>query len=191
VAALADRGHFVMELMEKGHEHAATTTESSLSGSEPVSASGFIDYLRNGRVSSRDVLAMTTQLSTAVRADYPAQLPGAHAQAAAKTRDEADVRAPDQGRQRRQGPLGSAGGSQGGLQSAVSVHDPRGRDGGILEQTSTQLAMILAREEKIKSNMKTAAAYPIFVLCLGIASAVLVVTVMLPKSWGPWIWPRR
>ena len=32
--------------------------------------------------------------------------------------------------------------------------------------------------------MKTAAAYPIFLLCLGIASAVLVVTVMLPKILG-------
>jgi type II secretory pathway component PulF len=59
-----------------------------------------------------------------------------------------------------------------------------GETGGILEQTSTQLAGILSREEKIKSNMKTAAAYPIFVLCLGIASAVLVVTVMLPKILG-------
>ena len=59
-----------------------------------------------------------------------------------------------------------------------------GETGGILEKTSTQLAMILAREEKIKSNMKTAAAYPIFLLCLGMASAVLVVTVMLPKILG-------
>jgi len=59
-----------------------------------------------------------------------------------------------------------------------------GETGGSLEQTRTQLAMILVREEKIKSNMKTAAAYPIFLLCLGIASATLVVTVMLPKILG-------
>ena len=44
--------------------------------------------------------------------------------------------------------------------------------------------MILTREEKIKSNMKTASAYPVFLLCLGIASATLVVTVMLPRILG-------
>ncbi|OHB68209.1 MAG: hypothetical protein A2Y77_18375 [Planctomycetes bacterium RBG_13_62_9] len=56
-----------------------------------------------------------------------------------------------------------------------------GETGGILEQTSAQLATILGREEKIKTNMKTASAYPIFLLCLGLASATLIVTVMLPK----------
>jgi type II secretory pathway component PulF len=56
-----------------------------------------------------------------------------------------------------------------------------GETGGILEQTSSQLAMILGREEKIKANMKTASAYPIFLLGLGIASATLIVTVMLPR----------
>jgi type II secretory pathway component PulF len=56
-----------------------------------------------------------------------------------------------------------------------------GETGGILEQTSTQLALILGREEKIKSNMKTASAYPLFLLGLGILSATIIVTVMLPK----------
>ena len=71
IAALADRGHLVMELIEKDHEHAAAAVQSPSGSSEQRSPSGFIDYLHNGRVSSRDVLAMTTQLSTAVRAGLP------------------------------------------------------------------------------------------------------------------------
>jgi len=59
-----------------------------------------------------------------------------------------------------------------------------GETGGILEQTSLQLAMILGREEKVKTNMKTAAAYPIILLGLGMVSATLIVTVMLPKILG-------
>jgi type II secretory pathway component PulF len=56
-----------------------------------------------------------------------------------------------------------------------------GETGGILEQTSTQLAMILAREERVKTNMKNAAAYPIFVLAIGLVSATVIVTVILPR----------
>jgi type II secretory pathway component PulF len=56
-----------------------------------------------------------------------------------------------------------------------------GETGGILEQTSTQLALILAREEKVKTNMKNAAAYPIFVLVIGLVSAIVIVTVILPR----------
>jgi type II secretory pathway component PulF len=56
-----------------------------------------------------------------------------------------------------------------------------GETGGMLEQTSTQLADMLTREEKIKTNMKNASAYPIFVLCLGLISVIIVLTVILPK----------
>jgi type II secretory pathway component PulF len=59
-----------------------------------------------------------------------------------------------------------------------------GETGGILEQTSLQLSLILGREEKVKANMKTAAAYPIFLLGLGMISATVIVTFMLPKILG-------
>ncbi|MEN6577380.1 MAG: type II secretion system F family protein [Phycisphaerales bacterium] len=185
VAVLADRGHFVMELMEKGHEHAAMAAESSSSGSESAPASGFIDYLHNGRVSSRDVLAMTTQLSTAVRAGLPLLnclelMRKQQRKPAMKRMFEHLTKAVSGGKA-----LSEALAEHKGIFNPLYLSMIRvGETGGILEQTSTQLAMILAREEKIKSNMKTAAAYPIFVLCLGIASAVLVVTVMLPKILG-------
>jgi len=59
-----------------------------------------------------------------------------------------------------------------------------GETGGILDETSVQLADMLTREEKIKSNMKNASAYPIFVLCLGLVSVAIVITVILPKVIG-------
>jgi len=185
VAALAGRGHFVMELVEKGQEHTATTVESPSSGAEPAGVSGLIDYLRNGRVSSRDVLAMTTQLSTAVRAGLPLLnclelMRKQQRKPAMKRMFEHLTKAVSGGKA-----LSEALAEHKGVFSPLYLSMIRvGETGGILEQTSTQLAMILTREEKIKSNMKTAAAYPIFVLCLGIASAVLVVTVMLPKILG-------
>jgi type II secretory pathway component PulF len=59
-----------------------------------------------------------------------------------------------------------------------------GETGGILDQTTGQLADMLTREEKIKSNMKNASMYPLFVLLLGLASVTLIITVILPKILG-------
>jgi len=56
-----------------------------------------------------------------------------------------------------------------------------GETGGILEQTSTQLADILGRDEKVKTSMKNASAYPIFVLGLGFVSVVVIITWILPR----------
>jgi type II secretory pathway component PulF len=56
-----------------------------------------------------------------------------------------------------------------------------GETGGILEQTSAQLAMILSREEKIRTNLKNASAYPLFVLCFGLISATVIVVGILPR----------
>jgi len=56
-----------------------------------------------------------------------------------------------------------------------------GETGGILEKTTAQLAAILNRDEKIKANMKNASAYPIFVMCLGVVSVVIVLTSILPR----------
>lgn len=56
-----------------------------------------------------------------------------------------------------------------------------GETGGILEQTLGQLTKLMEREEKVRSNLANASAYPLFVLGIGIASAVLVVTYILPR----------
>jgi len=56
-----------------------------------------------------------------------------------------------------------------------------GETGGILEETTSQLASILGRDEKIKTSMKNASAYPIFVLTIGIVSVAIIVTMILPN----------
>lgn len=183
VAALTGRGHFVMELIEKGQGHEASPHAPSAADSAgQIAVSGVLDSLRHGRVGSRDVLTMTTQLSTAVRAGLPLlnclelmrkqqRKPALKRMFERLTKDVSGGKA-----------LSEALAEHKGVFNPLYLSMIRvGETGGILEQTSLQLAMILAREEKIKSNMKTAAAYPIFLLGLGMASAILVVTVMLPK----------
>jgi len=59
VASLADRGHFVTDLAEQGRDKRSALERRPLPG------------LGGGRVASKDLLAITTQLSTAVRAGLP------------------------------------------------------------------------------------------------------------------------
>jgi len=56
-----------------------------------------------------------------------------------------------------------------------------GETGGLLDQTSLQLAQLLTRDEKIKSSMKNAAAYPLFILSLGAIAVIVIVTWLLPN----------
>ncbi len=172
VAALTGHGHLVTELVEKG-QHRQT-------GEPAASAYTLPGFGR--RVSSKDILAFTTQLSTAVRAGLPL------------------LNCLDLIRKQQRKPgmrhlfddlVGSVNAGK-ALSEAMAEHrevfSPLyismirvGETGGILEQTSAQLAMILAREEKVRTNMKNAAAYPIFVLTIGLISATIIVTVILPK----------
>ena len=59
-----------------------------------------------------------------------------------------------------------------------------GEIGGILDQTSQRLVQLLKREEKLKSKIKVALSYPIFVLIVGIASVVFILTTILPNVIG-------
>jgi len=177
VVALTGQGHFVTELAleaqaqgKKGASDKAATDISQL-----VS-------LRRTKVSSKDVLAFTTQLGTALRAGLP-MMRGLelireqqHKPAAKELLGEL-VEAVNTGK---------------ALSEAMAEHENVfnplylamirvGETGGILEQTTAQLADMLAREEKIKSNMKNASAYPLFVLVLGLASVTLIITVILPR----------
>ena len=170
MASLADRGHFVTDLAEQGRDKRSALERRPLPG------------LGGGRVASKDLLAITTQLSTAVRAGLPLlgclKLIGKqqHKPAAKALLEN----------------LVSSVSSGASLSEAMSEHERVfsplyismirvGETGGILEQTSTQLAAMLDREEKIKTNMKNASAYPIFVLAIGLVSAVVIVTGILPK----------
>ncbi len=175
VATLAARGHFVTELMERMEGRAA------VAASAPVLEMPRLPRL-GGRVSSKDVLAMTTQLSTAVRAGLPLLnclelIRKQQRKPAMKNMFERLTKSVSSGKA-----LSEA------MEEHKKVFSPLylsmirvGETGGILEQTSAQLAMILGREEKIKTNMKNASAYPIFLLVIGMISAGLIVTVILPK----------
>jgi type II secretory pathway component PulF len=176
VAALTGRGHLVTELFEKGQGQEAA----------PAGASGLalpaLPRWGHGGVSSKDIYAMTTQLSTAVRAGLPLLnclelLRKQQRRAGMKRMFEHLTKAVHGGMS-----LSEAMGEHTEVFSPLYLSMIRvGETGGILEQTSAQLAAILGREEKVKANMRTASAYPLFLLVLGIASATLIVTVMLPK----------
>ncbi len=176
VATLTGQGHFVTELIEKGQAHA-----QAVAGGAGLQLPA-LPHWGGRRVSSKDVYAMTTQLSTAVRAGLPLL------NCLELLRKQ--QRKPGMRRMFEHLTKAVSGGMS--LSEAMGVHKEVfsplylsmirvGETGGILEQTSQQLAMILGREEKVKANMKTASAYPIFLLGLGMASATLIVTVMLPR----------
>jgi len=176
VLVLTNQGHFVTELAEQGKAKIAAP------GKKPAQDLSQLLAFGGRRVSSKDVLAVTTQLSTALRAGLPL-LSGLELirkqQHKAGTRDLLSdvVEAVSSGQS-----LSDAMAKHERVFSPLYLSMVRvGETGGILEQTTSQLAEILTREEKIKTNMKNASVYPIFVLCLGLLSAIVVITVILPK----------
>jgi type II secretory pathway component PulF len=176
VAALSGRGHLVMELEEKGQRREKEEPAAS------ALALPSLSHLGRRRVSSRDILAVTTQLSTAVRAGLPLLnslelIRKQQRKPAMRELFDDLVKSVNAGKA-----LSEAMAEHKEVFSPLYLSMIRvGETGGILEQTSSQLAMILAREEKVKTNMKNAAAYPIFVLAIGLISATVIVTVILPK----------
>ena len=181
VVALADKGHFVTELTKEAKSHEADKDKGE------ASALDLGQYLKIGsrRVSSKDVLAITTQLSTALRAGLPL-LSGL--ELLRKQHNKQAVR-------EMLGDLVDSVSAGQSLSEAMARHERVfsplylsmirvGETGGILEQTTAQLGDMLNREEKIKTNMKNASAYPIFVLCLGLISVIIVITVILPRILG-------
>ena len=175
VAVLTGQGHFVTEL-----------SESSKAASNKESVIPAIDFsqLKFGfrRVSSKDVLAMTTQLSTALRAGLPL-LNGLELIHQQQTKIGMKEMLAD---------LISQVSSGQALSDAMEKH-PKvfsplyismirvGETGGILEQTTAQLAGILQRDDKVKTNMKNASAYPIFVLVIGMIAVTIIITWILPN----------
>jgi len=183
VASLTDKGHFVTELAE---ETQAQSVTPSVNGGEKVTLD-LSRFMRFGsrKVTSKDVLAMTTQLSTALRAGLPL-LNGLEL-----IREQQHKPAMKE----MLGDLVNSVSSGQSLSEAMAKHERIfnplylsmirvGETGGILEQTTGQLAGILSRDEKIKTNMKNASAYPVFVLCVGLASVVIIITWILPTIIG-------
>ncbi len=175
VATLTAQGHFVTELIERARQQTKAAEEASPFELPSLPRWG------GGRASSKDILTMTTQLSTAVRAGLP--LLNCLELIRKQQRKPTMARLFD-------ALVKDVNGGQ-SLSEAMAHHQEVfsplylsmirvGETGGILESTSTQLAAILNREEKIKTNMKNASAYPIFVMVIGIISAAVIVTWILP-----------
>jgi len=176
VVALADRGHFVTELAEEIRATGVNGREKA-----PLDLSSFVRFgLR--RVSSKDILAMTTQLSTALQAGLPL-LNGL-----TLIREQQHKPAMKE----MMGQLVNAVSSGQSLSEAMAEHEKVfsplylsmirvGETGGLLDETTAQLAGILSRDEKIKTNMKNASAYPLFVLSIGLVSVIIIITWILPN----------
>lgn len=179
VVALTNKGHFVIELDEKSQ---SSRTKGGLS--EGLDLSKILKFGARG-VGSKDILAMTSQLSTALRAGLPL-LNGL--ELIYQQQHKA-------GMKEVLGDLIEQVSSGKSLSEAMEKHDRIfsplylsmirvGETGGILDQTSSQLSGILTRDEKIKTNMKNASAYPIFVLFIGLVSVVIIITWILPTILG-------
>ncbi len=177
VAVLTNEGRFVMELSDKAQKAQHVSVKKELS----LDLAGFLKF-GSRRITSKDILAMTTQLSTALQAGLPLM----------NGLELIRQQQHKAGMKDMLGDLVQAVSSGQSLSEAMAKHSKIfsplylsmikvGETGGILEKTSAQLAAILTRDEKIKANMKNASAYPIFVLCLGIVSVVIVLTSILPR----------
>jgi len=176
VAGLADKGQFVTELAENSAMPSVSAGKQAV-----LDLTGFVRF-GSRRITGKDILAMTSQLSAALRAGLALlnalEIIGEqqHKVAMRELLDE----------------LARSVSSGQSLSEAMARHEKIfsplylsmisvGETGGILEQTTTQLAQILSRDEKIKTSMKNASAYPIFVLCIGLVSVIIVITWILPS----------
>jgi len=181
VVALTEKGNFVTELTKDIRSHDSGDSQAKAVTSDV----GQLLKFGSRRVSSKDILAMTTQLSTALRAGLPL-LSGLELLRKQQHKIATKELLSD---------LVDAVSAGQSLSEAMARHEKVfsplylsmirvGETGGMLEQTTVQLADMLTREDKIKTNMKNASAYPIFVLCLGLVSVAIVITVILPKVIG-------
>lgn len=176
VASLADKGRFVIELAEQ-------TQALGIRGTAEKTTN-FIDFFKLGsrRIASKDILAMTNQLSAALKAGLPLLnaleiIREQQHKPAMKAMFDKLVKSVSSGQS-----LSEA------MEAHTQIFTPLylsmirvGETGGILDKTTAQLVEILAREEKIKTSMRNASAYPVFVLSIGLMSVIVIITWVLPK----------
>ena len=172
VADLVAKGLFASEMFED--------SESSGGGSILDSIKS-INFIRS-RVSSKDLLQMTMQLGTALRAGLPIL-------------NAIEIIEAQQHKPAVKELLGHLAGavSSGKALSDAMAERPEifsdlyssmvrvGETGGILDKTMKQLIGLIARDESIKASMKNAAAYPLFVLTVGFGSVIIILTKVLPS----------
>lgn len=173
ISELMQRGQFAMELAEG---KAAGGLSALVSGKDKTAAR------RGGAIRSKELLAMMGQLATALKAG----LPILNALEIIKSQQQKEsmyklleelVTAVSSGDS-----LSDSMERRPELFDRLSISMVRvGETGGILEQTVEELVKLKHREEKIKGNLINAAAYPVFVLSVGIISMVVILVWVLPK----------
>ena len=173
IGSLSHQGRFVIDIAETKGFIGKIQAAQILRKSQPLS---------RGRVHSKDILAITSQLSAALQAGLPlleALKIISVQQSRAKLRELLSEIAEE---------VSSGDSFSDALEKRTEIFSRlyvsmirAGETAGILEQTMQQLTELLSREEKIKTNMKNASIYPVAVLIIGILSVVLIVAFILPR----------
>ena len=173
IVELAQRGRFAMELAE------GQATDGFLAG---IRSQDHASSHKGGAIRSKELLAMMGQLSTAVKAGLPILnalqiIKSQQQKEAMRGLLEELVSAVSSGES-----LSDAMELRPDLFDRLTISMIRvGETGGILEQTIEELVKLKQREEKVKSNLINAAAYPAFVLTVGLMSMVVILVWVLPK----------
>lgn len=175
IAALSAGGRFVTELRARENDSSAAVGDAT-QGRRSLGRSG---------VSSKDILAFTGQLSTALRAGLPLL----------NCLEVIEQQQHKAGMKQLLGHLSRSVSAGQSLSEAMGEY-PRlfrplylamvrvGETAGILDQTIGQLTGLLQREEHVKAEIKNAATYPAILLTVGLVSVILVLTYVLPSVVG-------
>lgn len=59
-----------------------------------------------------------------------------------------------------------------------------GEEAGVLPQVMNDLADLLEHQDEVRSEVRAAVAYPLFVLCFGVVTVAVLLTVVLPRLFG-------
>lgn len=168
ISMLAEKGQFALELTEgKAAEAKASGVSLSFGG---------------GKVGGREILQVTEQMTTALKAGLPVMQT---VQIIAKQQQKPAVREmleeiAAQVRAGRSLSEAMAEHPKAFSQLYISMVEV-GETGGILEETMEQLVRLLQREQKIQSSLRSASIYPILVLVLGMASVGIILVFVMPR----------
>lgn len=179
ISILAGRGQFATRV-EQGRVVRSESAKDD-GGAVTKAVQGVASVGSAGRITSKDVLSMTNQLGAALGAGLPLL---DCLRIIEKQMDKASMKAllADLAGDVSSGKsLSEAMGRHGKVFSTLYLSMIRvGETGGMLEDTTKQLTGLLKRDEQIKGNIRNAMAYPLFVLGVGVASVILVMTWILP-----------
>jgi len=174
IVSLNSRGCFPTSLEQKD----SAGTDEDVESSKPIAR----DVISIGKINSKDILALTGQLHTALQAGLPIM----------QCLEVIEKQMTKPAVKKLLGQLSIDVNSGDSLSESMAKHKDVfsklylamirvGETAGILEQTTGQLTDLLKREDKVKSDMKSASAYPLFVLTVGFLSVVILVTMVLPN----------